>query len=350
MITYLSVTILSFISYQLLRRVKIKPFRLQYLLLIPFVILLVFTANNPDYQVYRDSFEVGGGPYYEKGIKIVSDILRTLGLFDYRFFLILVAGLVLYAFACWGRSIENIGTVILPYSLFIMYYDTIQIRFTVAMMLIIIALYYSTENRTILALVFCFLSILFHRLSTLSCLIVLYLSLKKPKKNYELVNGETIVLLTCGLVGCLFAKPVVNYIVLKWPFFTRITLYMTADAGYDSLIIWVGYELFLIGAIYHLGYRSFINDPFVSTKEKEKANKLLRFMLFGIAISGFLLFIEEFNRMYRLFYLTGYLIYGIIERHIQQANRIILFSTICLASMMFMIIAAMRGINFDLYW
>ena len=73
-------------------------------------------------------------------------------------------------------------------------------------------------------------------------------------------------------------------------------------------------------------------------------------MLFGIAVSGFLLFVEEFNRMYRLFYLAGYLIFGLIEKRMPGTNRYILFRVICAINILFMVVAMLRGINFDLYW
>ena len=350
MITYFSVLAISAFGYLFFRLFCRDGSKVRYLMLIPFVVLLLFTENNPDYQVYRESFETGGGPYYETGIRIAADLLRKIGLNDYRFFLLIVAGLVFFAFRLWGRHISDIGVVILFYTQFILFYDVIQIRFAVAMMLVIISLYYAVERKAVPAVLFGICAVFFHRLSALACLMVLYIALVKPRKDYSLSPMETGLMLLIGLAGCVISRPLVNLIASRWSFFSRISMYMTTDVGYDSLIIWVGYELLLIAAIYFLGYWPVIGDPLEDDRTKAAVNKLFRFMLFGIAVSGFLLFVEEFNRMYRLFYLAGYLIFGLIEKRMPGTNRYILFRVICAINILFMVVAMLRGINFDLYW
>ena len=352
MVTYLSglaiILVLFFwtTKIRVIKHNKVFP----WLMLIPFAVLLIYTVNNPDYQVYKQSFETGDGPYYETGIRIIADILRIIRLNDYRVFLLLTALLVCFAFRLWSRKVPNVGIVILLYSLFIMYYDVIQIRFSIAMMLLLISLYYSIDHKWIPAVFFALASVFFHRLAVLPCLIILYISLVHPRKDYLLSGKETSTLVIVGLYGGLFSRKLVDLIASKWSFFSRITFYMTKDVGYDSLIIWVGYEIFLIVSIYFLGYRSIIEDPWVDIKTKESVNKLFRFMLFGITISGFMLFVEEFNRMYRLFYLVGYLLFAIMEKHMNKTNRIVLLWTMVAVSVLFMMVAMMRGINFDLYW
>ena len=196
-------------------------------------------------------------------------------------------------------------------------------------MLVLISLYYSIDHKYKWSIVFAIVSVYFHRLALLPCMIILYLSLFRPKNNYLLSKKETAILVVIGLIGSLASRKLVELIAAKWSFFSRINLYMTKDVGYDSLVIWVGYELFLIIAIYFLGFESIIKNRWIDLKTKEAVNILFRFMLFGITISGFMLFVEEFNRMYRLFYLQW---------------------TMIIVSMLFMAVAMMRGINFDLYW
>ena len=181
-------------------------------------------------------------------------------------------------------------------------------------------------------------------------MIILYLSLFRPKNNYLLSKKETAILVVIGLIGSLASRKLVELIAAKWSFFSRINLYMTKDVGYDSLVIWVGYELFLIIAIYFLGFESIIKNRWIDLKTKEAVNILFRFMLFGITISGFMLFVEEFNRMYRLFYLAGYFLFAMMIEHMKKTNRIVLQWTMIIVSMLFMAVAMMRGINFDLYW
>ena len=350
MITYFITVGFTAVGYHLFRRVRLKGHDLSWLMMIPFAILFIFTSHNPDYQVYMESFVTGEGPFYEAGLRVVATLLGKIGLKDYRVFLLLVVGLVFLTFRTWAGRTKHIGSVLFLYSLFVLFYDVIQVRFTIAVMFILLALYYAIENRKILCILFCVLAVFFHRLSALACLMILYLFLVKPKKDYSLSRWEISLMVLIGLAGCFLSRPVVSLIAQRSAFFTRISLYMTAGAGFDSLVIWVGYEIFLILALYFLGYLSVINDPFTEPKTKETVNRLFRFMFFGIAVSGFLLFVEEFNRMYRMFYVTGYLIFALIEDHMSKANRYVLFWTMSAVSILFMVIAMLRGINFDLYW
>ena len=355
MVTYFFASAMIAGLYLLTTKVHIVRFRergvdFRWLMLVPFVILLLFSANNPDYQVYKESFETGYGPYYETGIRIIADILGKLRLNDYRVFLLLVASLVYFVFRLWNRKIENIGMVVLLYSLFIMYYDVIQIRFTIAMMFVLLSLYYTIDKKWAPAFLFAAASVFFHRLAALPCLILFYLFVIRPRKDYSLSGKEAKLLIVVGLLGSVFSRKAVELIAGRSAFFSRITLYITNNVGYDSLVIWVGYEVFLIAAIYWLGLKAVIQDPEVDDGTKAVSINLFRFMLFGITVSGFMLYVEEFNRMYRLFYLAGYLLFAYIEKFMKGTDRLLLFWAIIVVSILFMMVAMLRGINFDLYW
>ena len=111
MVTYISVLAIMSILYFLTSTVQIRSPRinLRWLMLVPFIVLLIFTTNNPDYQVYKMSFETGYGPYYETGIRIVADMLGAVRMKEYKVFLLFVALLVFEAFKLWSNKTDNIS-------------------------------------------------------------------------------------------------------------------------------------------------------------------------------------------------------------------------------------------------
>lgn len=350
MVTYIAVIIISLIIWKITITVRIKGMDIRLLMIVPFAVLLIFTSNNPDYQTYKISFDTGYGPYFETGIKYVAEFLSLFGLKYYYIFLILVIALTFYTFRLWSKKIENIQAVIFLYELFGIYYDVIQIRFLISMLFIFISLYFAIERKLLPAVANGIAAIFFHRLSVLSNLFIVYIFIKQNTKDHA-INKKEIVGFGCfGAVGIGLSGWAVGIIAQEVSFFQRVLLYLSNKKSYDSLIIWAGYECLLLVIIYFGGYKELIFNNTVDIKIKDAASKLYRFLLFGIVVSGILLYVQEFNRLYRQFYLVGYMLYGMIERYMGNINRKILFLLIGSINIIFMIVAMIRGINFDLYW
>ena len=351
MITYFAVILLCIYIRQIVKKIKIKGFDIRFLGLIPFTILFLCANKRPDIGTYEKAYyNATYATFYEQGMLMISNFLSTIGLHDFIYFKILVIVLVFYTFKLWGRLINNIQTVILLYSLFIMFFDLIQIRYTIATMFSLISLYYSVEEKYFFSIFFAILSIFFHRLAALIGIIILCVNFIKPNNDYSLKRTEVFYIIFTSSIVIFFSKILVGLISQKFSYFQRIRGYITASIGLDSWLIWAGYEIFLIIAIYYLGYNKFIYTFSIKEEQKRTVNMLFRFMLYGIATSGFLLYVEEFNRIYRFFFLVGYMIYSLIEDSLSAKNKCTLFYCIFTITIIFTFVAMSRGLNLDAYW
>lgn len=350
MITYFSFVLISLLIVSFIKKIKFKGIDIRLLGLLPFVLLFLFAQHTPDLENYKLAYYKTYIPFQERGMVIVSEILSNLGLSDFFYFQILVIFLVFYTFRLWGKVIKNIYYVIFLYSLFIMYYDVVQIRNTVAMMLILSAVFHSIEKKYLFSILFAFASMLFHKLAILPCIILLCVSLIKPQFNYSIKKLEICMLATLTIFSIFLSKFIIIFFAKNIPFFIKLNSYITSDVSVDSLMIWGGYELFLIIALFYLGYSKFIHAPYIEEWKKDFSSSVLRFMLYGISISGILLFLDEIHRIYRLFFLVGYLLYGLVENHLSRKNRFFLFTSIASTNIVFMLVSRLRGFNFDVYW
>ncbi len=349
--TYIIITLFGVILLGFQKKYRIKGININYFLLISELILLVFTVNNPDYQTYKVAYTQGMGPFYETGILIVSDLLRKVGIVQYSSFLFLVFGLILLTFQIWGKEIKHINYVIFLYSLFIMYYDCIQIRNTIAVFLILIALYLSAFDRKILGIIFCIIAVFFHRFAILMGMIVLYTVIIKPNKKYKIQRNEILFITIAGCAISILGMPIILFVSEKISLVARLKFYISSTLSIDSFIIWAGPAIVYLIIMWYLGIRK-INkeDSGISIQKRKLINILFRYSLFSVATSGFLLYLNEFNRLYRMFYLVLFLLFGIIETELSRKNRWLLFCMMSAVNIVFMGVAMLRGINFDLFW
>ncbi len=329
---------------------KYKFFGSDYIVLLIEIFLLIFTVNNPDRLTYENAYYTGYGPFYEQGFYYIKDILGFFGINNYNFFLFLIAIFIIFVFYKWKKIIPNIYTVIFLYSLFCMYYDVIQIRYTIAQFLIVLALYFLIQEKKILCLLICFIAPQFHRMSLLLVLILLYLLIMPPKKEYSLSYLELLVLSIFGFMSIFLSKPLINFISSYIPFLRRISSYMINYTSFDSLLIWAGYLLLVIIILYYFAVKKILNIANKNIILKRQVNTMYRFIFWGIAVMGLLIYMNEFNRAYRTFYLVAYLLYGKVRNQISKKNRIIIYLLLCLINIIFMFVAMSRGLLFDLYW
>lgn len=357
MYTYIVVISIVFLLFIFQSRIKFTLFgnslNISLLPLIPFPVLMLYTINNPDYQVYRVAYETGYGPYFETGIKIISDGLRFLGLYDYSVFLCLVVLFVYLVFYKWGKLCPEISYVILLYTLFVMFYDVIQIRNTIASFLILLGLYFCVKQKILATLLSCVVAIFFHRLSLLTGVLLIYLFFTRPNKYLKPSKLELTSIIFFSLVGVVFGGYIVQLLSFRFSFFERLSLYLSSKVGLDSLIIWGGYSLFSLILLWFFGVKKILSNSERKGKFTEEViaiSLLFRYSLFSIPFLGFLLYIDEFNRVYKLFYIINYLLFSFVKKELSNSNGIILSCIFCILNIIFMLVTISRGINFDLYW
>ena len=347
---YTYILILCFAIFLFVQQNNKKHEGLNYVLLLVEAIFLIFSVNNSDYSNYLLIYNGEMGS--EIGIRFVSSILRGIGLESYTYFLVLVMALIEFVFWKWGKLIPYINHVLFLYALMIMYYDCIQIRNTIATFLILYGLYLSLYDKKVEMIIVCIIAVLFHSFSALFALMLLYVVFVRQKDNYEISKFEIGLHAFGGIFIILFGRKILLFLAAQGPFFHRIYGYLSADNGYDSLIIWAGSTVFLMVLLWYFGVRNVLSVDNLSVPEinKKAVNYLYRYTLFSVSCSGFLLFLNEFNRTYRLFNMMLFMVFALVEDEMSWKNKRILFVLFTLINIAFMMVALSRGVDLDTFF
>ena len=344
--------ILCFSVFLLIQQHEKQNKGLNYLLLVVEAVFLIFSKNNSDYSTYLMIYNGEMKLPFEIGIKTISDILHGIGLESYTYFLILVMALIAFVFWKWGKIIPYINYVLFFYALFIMYYDCIQIRNTIATFLILYAMYLSLHDKKLQAIVMCIIAVFFHRLAFLMALLLMYVVFVKPRKDYEISKWEIGLHVFVGIFIAAFGKPILLFLASKSILFVKVYDYLAVSTGYDSLIIWAGSTAFIMLLLWYFGARNTLSKDNKSVPEirKKAVNYLLRYSLFGISCSGFLLFVNEFNRTYRLFDLMLFMVFGLVTSEMSWKSKRAVFIISSAINVIFMLVALPRGVDLDTFF
>lgn len=350
MYTYL--LIVCFSIFLFIKQYEKQNNGLNYLLLLVEAVFLIFSINNSDYSSYYDIYSGRVNIPIEKGFKATSVFLRGIGLESYTYFLILVMLLIAFVFWKWGKLIPNINYVLFFYALFLMYYDCIQIRNTIATFLILYAMYLSLHDKIAPALVVCLAAVFFHRLGFLLALILIYIMIFKPRKGYEISKLEIALHVFVGAFVVVFGRKILLFLAGKGGIFFKLYDYLAETAGFDSLIIWAGSTTGMLILLWYFGVRKVLSSDNTSVPEirKKAVNYLFRYCLFNISCSGFLLFLIEFNRIYRLFELMLFMIFALIQSEMSWKSKRVIFFVFFAVNVIFMLVAIPRGVNLDTFF
>ena len=285
MLTYVAVSIYGLITLLFLNKYRVKGINIKIGFLLVMSILMIFTEKNPDYYTYYYAYTYGIRPFYENGISYISDILGILGISSYKVFLILVMFLICTVFNAWTKYVKNIHHVIFIYSLFIMYYDCIQIRNTIAAFLIILALLFAIEKKRIMCIILCIVSVSFHRLAVLTGLIALYVMFIEPQKEYQISRKEVLVVCVGGLITAVSAIPIINAVAKIIPILHRVLGYLSTNVSIDSYVIWIMPAILYIVTLWFCGIKKLLSSDAISAEKKRVINILFRYSLLKYSLS-----------------------------------------------------------------
>ncbi len=349
MITYSIITLSIFILLNIQGKIKIKQIDIGYIALIFVGFLLIFTPNNPDYKVYKLAYDHGYGPFTESGMWSVHKILSIAGLTDYKFFLILLYLVIIFTFVKWKEFCPRIQYVIFFYSLFVMYYDCIRIRNTVVAFLSMLAIYYCVKRKYVFCIILCIIAPFFHALGLLTDLMIGYLMLTSLFDSYTIRKIEIYIVTLVAFLGTAIGNRMYN-MALNFDLTSKVFLYQAKSFSFDSFLIWGGMLAVVLFLLWEYAVKDALNREDLSEEKIRAISMLYRFGLFGIAVSGLLLYIDEINRLFMEFYLALFFLFGIVESSMTIRGRNICLFVISSANILFMFVAMYRGINFDAYF
>lgn len=354
MITYILCFLLSltiFLVSILTRKFRGVP-NISYFIFLLQTILIIFFPNKPDYYNYKFSFDTGIKLYSEQGLAITGDVLKKVGLNDYRFLLIFLMIFIICSFYMWNKISKNIHIAIYLYSLYIMFYDVIQIRNTIACFLILMALYLCIVGAKKRSLLMCFLAFQFHKVAVILAFLVIYILFTSKKSDGKITSKELVFSIIILLTSTFWGYQIIGFLSGKSIYFSRLMYYQSSSLSLDSFIIWAGCQFMLIFLIWTYGikYLRQVELNEVDFTRVRAVNVLFKFSMLGTSLSGFLLYLNEFNRIYRLLYITSYIIIALLAEYISSKNRRLLISNAIIMNVIFMMVSIFRGLNFDFYW
>lgn len=337
--------------------------KVHFLGMLPFIFLLIFTRNNPDYAVYESVFNNGGGPFSEaKGFVFFSNIVKEMGFNSYEAFLLIIGFILVLLVCSWNRNLENVHYAIFFYSLFVMYYDVIQIRnciatFFVLSILIILLNMKIDIVKVLLIILFSIIAISFHPVAVLQLVLLAFVIICPPQKQYT-INLKTIILVVGGTISVFAAgRQILSVLGSKIPFFWKISLYLTSSLDYKSCAIWLFSSVTMVSIIYKYGVKEILSNRNCETKLSDdtkdlmyKVSILFRLALFSVVLSPLTLIMDEIVRIYRFLFFVIFILYAVIRHKINRGNKEIIFLTICAVNIAFMLMWCIRGTNFDMFW
>ena len=128
-------------------------------------------------------------------------------------------------------------------------------------------------------------------------------------------------------------------------------IYFTGGNDWQSFVIWFSASVILLFVVGNYGVRYIIcNNSVIDIRIQKAVDVLYSFALFAIPLSFITLWMNEVVRFFRLFYLALFFLYAIIRDYIKIKNRYIIFGTMALINIVFMLVWLLRGINPDAYW
>lgn len=319
-----------------------------------FLILFVYTIHNPDYKVYELVYLNGSGPFQQEsiGFSFFSELSKKIGIHTYQGFLFLIALFIWILIHSWAKKLNDVHYVVFFYSLFIMYYDVIQIRNAISTFCIIsILLLYLYAKKNIITIVLIFLlisiAIIFHPISVLQVLLIICAIFNQAKNKFSFSFFKFGMMFMLVLF---LSKSSLTWLGSNFIYFRKISLYMTYSLDWKSFIIWLSSSLVMLYALYQYGVKSLLVSKCVMPEFKKKLSLLFTLSLFSIVISPLTLYMDEIARIYRFFFLIMFLIFSMIRKKINSRNRKIIFNTIVIINLAFLTMWMIRGINFDNYW
>lgn len=268
-------------------------------ILLVFAVFCAFSLNrqNQDYDAYKLIFEQPWG-YSEPGYSFLVEAIKLLG-GSHEHILIMLAVLVSVTLLRYLKYSPFVGFSLLLYVCFPMPVDVVQIRNTFATFFFLNAVLFIVDRRYFLAAFFCVVAISFHVFALLYTVLVFGALLR------NIYGFKFLVFIGAATVGV--SLPVLIPIFLASGLFRSIEFYISEQIKLGSFLVWGGGAVFDLFLIYLLGRR---------LEFQGEAGRLVSVMIavltLGAAMSIGLLYIYEFNRVFRALIIVKYIFWSIV--------------------------------------
>jgi hypothetical protein len=330
--------------------------------LILVVPILMLNFDNNDRIGYEFIFNSNVPNRTDPGFMFIIQLLKFFGIENFQFVMILLGLLIIVTFLRFSVKIKNMNFIILLYFVFPFIMDIIQIRNTFMAMIFINALLFYSENKKIVAIILAIIAASFHILAVVFIVLFIFLELytkknEKSKNNNStkrsLFSTNTIIHKTIifgGLINIFFSRFIQ---VLLIDFFPNARVqsklssarYFAENYNLDSILFWGGLLIF------DLVIFSFLLKKYESKIFEGKDFKIisvLHFVMFSsILLIGSMSYLYHFNRAFRIIFVVKYLLFGILEKYLNDRDKFYFKIWLFFTALFFGIVHFVGGIDYD---
>lgn len=313
-------------------------FIINYFFIIILFLIVFFNRQNNDYLGYQEIFQ-NSNNYSDFGYSFLIDILKFFGATDHVSVIICLSILIFITFLRLSIICNYCYALVILYFIFLLGIDLNQIRYTFAIFFIINSILDLSKKRYILSFSYLLFAFSFHYFSILLIFLIFisFYDLNSNNVYKKAFFGFIFVLLTINIL--------IEFFIQSGFEIRTLNSYFT-DFKLHSLIVWGLTTLLFIFIINYFKTKSDIN----LFKINYLFILIMNISIYSLMLSPGLLYILEFNRLYRgvlmLLNIAGIILIG----YLSLKNKIYLFLFLFLINLFLGFYYSFQ-INFDYtYW
>ncbi len=307
---------------------------INYLLIIVIGSLFVFNRQNHDYEGYLRIFENPDG-YVETGYALLVKFIKKFN--GNHNHILMILGLLVSV--TWYRLIKlsnYLGFALLCYMIFPMVIDIIQIRNTFSMYFLFNALIEYSKNRKTTTFLFLAIGSSFHHFGFIYFILFALMIIGKIP---VIQSRYKIFFLLTMVISHKIIEPGLS-VMENYQNARTFSSYVADELKVHSIIIWglpVLMDLLLM-------------TSFLKGSVKNKNEQFVKLILLCISLSliffGGLLYLYEFNRFYRTFFVLKYVIASLMLSSLKKTDRVKLIAYVLISASLFGLYYDFR-LNYD---
>lgn len=311
------------------------------------VFFLIFGINNADYGAYVRAYS--NPEWYESNMEFgyigMTKLLNAIGFYNYITVLIILGVLLIYTMV----KIDNVviskyrmnDALVLFYPLSYIFF-LIQIRNSFMILFVINFVLAVYEKKKIKAFFFAALSISFQYFAVVYILgfALCYIVIIRNKDLNTIFKLKNFIIVIALMLAVTILKNEIILIISKIPIAlvaTKINLYITRE--YETgvgIYVWSILAIIDIVVFYYMGIKK------ISMEKKSLAIYLYPFLLFGVFVSIFIVFFNEFSRYFRDMFLFKAVLWWSLGNLIPKKYHRYLFLYVLITGLVIML-----GLGFD---
>ncbi len=273
--------------------------------------LIAVNRGNQDYDNYVDFFNDPNG-YAEPGYVLLVEILKYFGSTGHESVLLALSIFFFYTFLRLNILNKFFGLVLFLYFVFPFPIDVVQIRNTFLLLFLLNSLVEYVRGKNLKSLVFVFFGASFHYLGFLFLLIPVYLKFENSRLFRIFIKISPFII---AILGGFILANISEFMQIR-----NLESYIADNHKIRSPLVW-GFSLLLDIFIFRKIYQKKIFN-YLTTEDRRFYRILYLTLISGIPLLGFLIYLDEFGRYFRILFFAKYFLTCIVLNYVNKTDAI----------------------------